>query len=51
LKVHPWTFRNEPMHLLGDYAGDPLAEYRAFIELGVDGLFSDFPDTARHAIK
>lgn len=51
LKVHPWTFRNEPMHLLADYAGDPLAEYRAFIELGVDGLFSDFPDTARHAIK
>lgn len=51
LKVHPWTFRNEPMHLLADYAGDPLAEYRAFIELGVDGLFSDFPDTARQAIK
>lgn len=51
LKVHPWTFRNEPMHLLADYAGDPLAEYRAFIELGVDGLFSDFPDTARDAMK
>jgi len=51
LKVHPWTFRNEPMHLLTDYAGDPLAEYRAFIELGVDGVFSDFPDAARDAMK
>lgn len=51
LLVHPWTFRNEPMHLLADYAGDPLAEYRAFIELGVDGVFSDFPDTARDAMK
>jgi hypothetical protein len=26
--------------------GDPLAEYRQFFQLGVDGLFSDFPDTA-----
>ncbi len=50
LLVHPWTFRNEAMHLLADYQGDPLAEYRDFIALGVDGLFSDFPDTARNAI-
>lgn len=47
LLVHPWTFRNEPGELLKDYAGDPLAEYRAFAALGVDGVFSDFPDTAR----
>jgi hypothetical protein len=26
-------------------------EYRAFIELGVDGVFSDFPDTARQAMQ
>jgi glycerophosphoryl diester phosphodiesterase len=50
LQVHPWTFRNEQTHLLADYAGDPLTEYRTFIELGVDGVFSDFPDTARDAI-
>ena len=48
--MHPWTFRNEQIHLLANYAGDPLAEYRAFIELGVDGIFSDFPDTARRAV-
>ena len=47
LLVHPWTFRNEPGELLKDYAGDPLAEYQAFAALGVDGVFSDFPDTAR----
>ena len=51
LQVHPWTFRNEQIHLLKDYAGDPAVEYRAFIELGVDGVFSDCPDTARQAMQ
>lgn len=46
LAVHPWTFRNEAIHLAADYGGDPAAEYRAFAELGVDAVFSDFPDTA-----
>ncbi|MFO1427938.1 MAG: glycerophosphodiester phosphodiesterase, partial [Steroidobacteraceae bacterium] len=46
LLVHPWTFRNEPQHLAADYGGDPLAEYAQFFALGVDGVFSDFSDTA-----
>jgi len=46
LAVHPWTFRDEPRHLAADYDGDPLAEYLQFYALGVDGVFSDFPDTA-----
>ncbi len=46
LLVHPYTFRNEAQYLARDYGGDPAAEYRQFFELGVDGLFSDFPDTA-----
>lgn len=46
LAVHTWTFRNEPAELLADYRGDPSAEYRAFAALGVDGVFTDFPDTA-----
>jgi glycerophosphoryl diester phosphodiesterase len=46
LQVHPWTFRNEAMHLAADYGGDPVAEYRVFAELGVDAVFTDFPDTA-----
>jgi glycerophosphoryl diester phosphodiesterase len=46
LEVHTWTFRNEARRLASDYAGDPLAEYKLFFALGVDGVFSDFPDTA-----
>lgn len=46
LFVHPYTFRNEKRRLAKDYHGDPLAEYQQFYRLGVDGVFSDFPDTA-----
>jgi len=46
LFVHAFTFRNEAPGLLLDYKGDPKAEYKRFFNLGVDGLFSDFPDTA-----
>lgn len=46
LLVHPFTFRNEAHRLALDYHGDPLREYRAFYALGVDGVFSDFADTA-----
>lgn len=49
LKVHPYTFRSESHYLLKDYKGDPQAEYLQFFELGVDGLFSDFPDQAAKA--
>jgi glycerophosphoryl diester phosphodiesterase len=46
LLVHPYTFRNEQRRLASDYGGVPLNEYLRFYELGVDGVFSDFPDTA-----
>lgn len=46
LLVHVWTFRNENRYLSADYQGDPLKEYEQFFCLGVDGVFSDFPDTA-----
>jgi glycerophosphoryl diester phosphodiesterase len=46
LLVHPYTFRNEQSRLARDYKGNPVNEYVKFFELGVDGLFSDFPDTA-----
>ena len=44
LLVHPWTFRSEPCFLAPDYEGDPAREVEQFVELGVDGLFCDFPD-------
>lgn len=46
LLVHTWTFRNEQRRLLSDYAGNPVNEYLEFYKLGIDGVFSDFPDTA-----
>ena len=54
LAVHPWTFRRENYFLpLGAKSGiDPTAngdiesEIRAFLAVGVDGLFSDNPAQA-----
>jgi glycerophosphoryl diester phosphodiesterase len=49
LLVHPWTFRSDGKFLAPEYTGDPGREYDQFFSLGVDGLFSDFPDTAVRA--
>jgi glycerophosphoryl diester phosphodiesterase len=46
LLVHTWTFRNEQSRLLSDYGGNPVNEYLQFYDLGIDGVFSDFADTA-----
>jgi glycerophosphoryl diester phosphodiesterase len=44
LLVHAWTLRSEPVFLAKGYGGDPIAEARQLLALGVDGLFCDFPD-------
>jgi glycerophosphoryl diester phosphodiesterase len=49
LSVHTYTFRNEPATLAPEYSGDPVREYQHFFELGIDGVFSDFADTALRA--
>jgi glycerophosphoryl diester phosphodiesterase len=49
LSVEAWTFRDEPRFLAADYGGDPLAEYRQFYALGVNGVITDFPGTALRA--
>ena len=42
LMVHTWTFRNDA----GGYGfADPAEEMTYYYDLGVDGLFTDFPDT------
>jgi glycerophosphoryl diester phosphodiesterase len=46
LVVHPYTFRSEQKRLASNYAGNPVNEYLTFYELGVDGVFADFADTA-----
>jgi glycerophosphoryl diester phosphodiesterase len=49
LKVVVYTYRNEPQYLAKDYGGDPLKEYERWFDIGVDAVFTDFPDTARRA--
>jgi len=50
LFVHAYTFRNEASrYLLNTYGDDPAQEYLQFYCLGVDGVFSDFPDSAATA--
>ena len=49
LLVHPFTFRNERTRLAAEYKGNPVTEYQQFYQLGVDGVFSDFVDTAATA--
>jgi glycerophosphoryl diester phosphodiesterase len=49
LQVHPWTFRSDGTFLAAEYEDDPEREYEQFFTLGVDGLFSDFSDTAVRA--
>jgi glycerophosphoryl diester phosphodiesterase len=49
LKLIVHTFRNEPQYLAKDFGGDPLKEYERWLAIGVDAVFTDFPDTARRA--
>lgn len=46
LLVHAYTFRSDYFYLSPDYNGNPELEYEQFFSLGVDGLFTDFPETA-----
>ncbi len=43
LKVHPWTFRSDQLPTMFD---TPEEELAFFFNFGVDGVFTDFPDTA-----
>lgn len=46
LIVHAWTFRDEDVFLPANLQGNPEEEYRRFYNTGLDGVFSDNPDTA-----
>ncbi|GAA4736323.1 glycerophosphodiester phosphodiesterase [Actinomycetospora chibensis] len=61
LRVMPYTFRNENEFLPAglrrggpaapaDTYGDAFGEYRQYVALGVDAVFSDDPDTALAAV-
>ena len=59
LLVVPYTFRDENQFLPADFRvgtdptakGDAFGEYEAFFDLGVDGVFADYPDTALNAAE
>lgn len=59
LEVHGWTFRRENQFLPAEYrigtdpngVGDLAGEIRAFVAIGLDGVFSDNPDVASAAVS
>jgi glycerophosphoryl diester phosphodiesterase len=46
MEVHVFSFRNEDKKLLFEYGQDPYNEYQKFLDLEIDGFFTDFPATA-----
>ncbi|AXH95685.1 glycerophosphodiester phosphodiesterase [Ornithinimicrobium avium] len=59
LLVHPWTFRAENTFLLTDFRvgddpgahGDLAGQISAFLQVGVDGFFTDHPDVGAAAVQ
>lgn len=51
LFVHAWTLRREAQFLPTSYEGSLAAEARQFAALGVDGVFTDFPDIVINALR
>jgi glycerophosphoryl diester phosphodiesterase len=51
LLVHIWTIRIDKEFLPAGYGGKGELEFEAFRKLGVDGIFTDFPDVAARALK
>ena len=59
LRVHVWTLRDENAFLPTGYRrgddpaaiGDSIEEAQAFLDAGVDGLFTDHPDTTLEAVR
>jgi glycerophosphoryl diester phosphodiesterase len=47
LLIHTWTFRNDAS---GYGFADPKEEMTYYMKLGVDGVFTDFPDTGAAAL-
>ena len=50
LLVHIYTIRVDKEFLSPSYEGKPEAEFQRFAALGVDGMFTDFPDVAVRAL-
>lgn len=46
LFVHAYTFRDEKKYLAGLFNDDPVAELLLYFRAGIDGVFTDFANTA-----
>lgn len=54
LQIHPYTLRDEERFLTLNPDGTPQTtgeEFQQLIELGVDGFFTDFPETGRIIVE
>lgn len=51
LKVHPYTFRRETFFLPAGSGVDIEFEIGKFVQAGIDGFFTDFPDLGRRALE
>jgi glycerophosphoryl diester phosphodiesterase len=51
LLVHIWTIRVDKEFLPAGYHGRAEAEFEQFRGLGVDGIFTDFPDAAARVLR
>jgi glycerophosphoryl diester phosphodiesterase len=50
LLVHIWTIRIDKAFLPAGYGAQPELEFQRFRDLGVDGIFTDFPDVGVRAL-
>ena len=50
LRVHVFTMRNEDEFLAWDYHQDPVNEYVRFLDMGVDGIFTDSTETMKRVL-
>ena len=50
LKIHAFTFRNEDRYLAWNYTQDPYNEYETFLNIQIDGYFTDFPGSLKRLL-
>ena len=48
LLTHAYTFAHDLDDFSWSYGKNPYLEYEPYVRVGIDGLFADFPETARN---
>lgn len=51
LMVHPYTFRSDASRVPAMFKGNANAEIQAYLDVGIDGFFTDFPDQGVETVK